>query len=57
MYIYIYIYRMNVFVTSDLSDGTHGLGPAFSEDESLVRVKVLGGLDEAEVYGGFVPRP
>ncbi len=48
---------MNVFVTSDLSDGTHGLGPAFSEDESLVRVKVLGGLDEAEVYGGFVPRP
>lgn len=48
---------MNIFVTSDLSDGAHGLGPALSEDESLVRVKVLGGLDEAEVYGGFVPCP
>lgn len=44
-------------MTSDLSDGAHGLGPTLPEDESLVRVKILGGLDETEVYSGFVPRP
>lgn len=44
-------------MTSDLSYSAHGLGPALPEDESLVRVKILRGFDETEVYGGFVPRP